>query len=296
MKRLLKAVFILALVLCFTIPAFAIKILPYNVPLQDLMRWDKYGAALKLSNPEGETLTVAWATTVDLWNYDGSTWTFDLPSGDTFAFGKGVAITGVSSITGATTITGAVTITGDVGITGVSSFTLSSAATTGTIQSVVISQTMTVLATANYIEVLNVTLTSDVKTGACANAIFAKIDYVTDGLAHGEAGVIAAELSLPASSVARGEYNVWKTEIDVPTNCVMNANPIHIFGINVWGGAATQFDDYGYLFNISGVTTGADDFFYLSDVTLTKCDGFLKIKVLGVTYYIPITTVQTGGD
>lgn len=114
MKRLLKAIFILALVLCFAMPAFAIKILPYNVPLQDLMRWDKYGATLKLSNPEGETLTVAWATTVDLWNYDGSTWTYDLPSGDTFAFGKGVAITGDSSVTGAFTITGDVGITGDI--------------------------------------------------------------------------------------------------------------------------------------------------------------------------------------
>ncbi len=94
MKKLLKVMFILALVLCFAVPVFAIKILPYNVPLQDLMRWDKYGATLRLSNPEGENLTVAWPTTVDLWNYDGSTWTFNLPSGDTFAFGKGIGITG----------------------------------------------------------------------------------------------------------------------------------------------------------------------------------------------------------
>uniref|UniRef100_A0A6M3XWQ5 Uncharacterized protein n=2 Tax=viral metagenome TaxID=1070528 RepID=A0A6M3XWQ5_9ZZZZ len=124
MKRLMKALFILALIFCFAMPAFAIKILPYDVPLQDLMKWDKSGATLKLSNPEGETLSVAWASTVDLWNYDGATWTFDLPSGDTFAFGKGIAVTGISSITGATTITGtfgvtgAVTITGTVGVSG----------------------------------------------------------------------------------------------------------------------------------------------------------------------------------
>jgi len=96
MKQLFKTIFILALILCFTIPAFAIKILPYNVPLQDLMRWDKYSATLKLSNPEGETLTISWPTTVDLWNYDGDTWTFNLPSGDTFAFSK--AITGTVNL------------------------------------------------------------------------------------------------------------------------------------------------------------------------------------------------------
>lgn len=94
MKKLLLTIFILALVLCFTIPAFAIKILPYNVPLQDLMRWDKYGLTLKLSNPEGETMNIAWPANVDLWNYDGSTWTFNLPSGDTFVFGKGVLVGG----------------------------------------------------------------------------------------------------------------------------------------------------------------------------------------------------------
>ena len=88
MKKLLLTIFILALILCFAVPAFAIKILPYNVPLQDLMRWDKYGTTLILSNPEGETLSVAWASTVDFWNYDGSTWTFDLPSGDTFKYSK----------------------------------------------------------------------------------------------------------------------------------------------------------------------------------------------------------------
>ena len=88
MKRLMKALFILALIFCFAMPVFAIKILPYDVPLQDLMKWDKYDATLKLSNPEGETLSIAWASTVDLWNYDGATWTFDLPSGDTFKYSK----------------------------------------------------------------------------------------------------------------------------------------------------------------------------------------------------------------
>jgi len=111
MKQLFKTIFILALVLCFTIPAFAIKILPYNVPLQDLMRWDKYSATLKLSNPEGETATVSWPTTVDLWNYDGDTWTFDLPDGDTFVFGKGVLVGGTLEL-----VDNSITVTNASGI------------------------------------------------------------------------------------------------------------------------------------------------------------------------------------
>ena len=100
MKRLMKALFILALIFCFAIPVFAIKILPYNVPLQDLMKWDKYGATLKLSNPEGETLSVAWASTVDFWNYDGATWVYDLPTGDTFKYSKVVDLYAGMKLTG----------------------------------------------------------------------------------------------------------------------------------------------------------------------------------------------------
>jgi len=111
MKRLFKAIFILALVLCFTIPAFAIKILPYNVPLQDLMKWDKYSATLELSNPEGETATVSWPATVDFWNYDGATWTFDLPDGDTFVFGKGVLLGGTLEL-----VDNSITVTNASGI------------------------------------------------------------------------------------------------------------------------------------------------------------------------------------
>ena len=93
MKRLGMIAFILALVLCFAMPAFAIKILPYSVPLQDIMRWDKSDNTLKLSNPEGESISVAWPATVDLWNYDGSIWKWDLPTGDLFAFGKAIGET-----------------------------------------------------------------------------------------------------------------------------------------------------------------------------------------------------------
>ena len=98
MKGFLKSILILTIILCFALPVFAVKILPYNMPLHDIMSWDQNSATLKIANPEGESVSVAWASTVDLWNYDGTTWTFDLPSGNTFAFGK--AITGNIGLNG----------------------------------------------------------------------------------------------------------------------------------------------------------------------------------------------------
>ena len=87
-----KLIGILALVtiLCLTmvIPGLAIKIAPYSQPLHDIMHWDAKSAKLIIMNPEGESQTLSWPATVDLWNYNVNTWTFDLPTGDTFNFAK----------------------------------------------------------------------------------------------------------------------------------------------------------------------------------------------------------------
>lgn len=165
-----------------------------------------------------------------------------------------------------------------------------SAATTGAVQSAIISQTMTGTSTANQVEVLKVQLVSDVKTGAWAQAIFAQTDYSTNGLAHGAGSVICAELSLPASSVTRGTYYVWQSEIDCPTNCVMNANPIGVMSVSVWGGAKSQFDDVGVLFDISGVTSGALKFWY--DNTDGAYDEWIKVRTPSGYRYIPLMDGQ----
>lgn len=168
--------------------------------------------------------------------------------------------------------------------------TTRSAATTGTITSFTIQQTMTATSTANKVEALQVKLISNVKTGAWAQAIFAQTDYSTNGLAHGAGSAICAEISLPASSVVRGTYYVWQSEIDCPTNCVMNANPIAVMSVSVWGGAKAQFDSVGYLFDISGVTSGAGKFWY--DNTDGAYDEWLKVRTPSGDRYIPLMDGQ----
>ena len=92
MKRLGMIAFILALVLCFVMPASAIKIFPYNMPLQDIVTWDRFDENLTITNPENEAISVSWPEDVDYWNYDGDYWKYNLPDGDEFLFLKGVNV------------------------------------------------------------------------------------------------------------------------------------------------------------------------------------------------------------
>jgi len=88
--RKIIGILALVMILCLAIvmPGLAVKIAPYSQPLHDIIHWDAKSAKLIIQNPEGESLIVAWPATVDFWNYEGATWTFDLPTGDTFNFAK----------------------------------------------------------------------------------------------------------------------------------------------------------------------------------------------------------------
>lgn len=83
---------VMALLMVFAIPALGVKIAPYSQPQHDIVHWDAKSARLIIQNPEGEGLTVSWPADVDLINYNGSTWTWDLPDGDEFAFLKTVNV------------------------------------------------------------------------------------------------------------------------------------------------------------------------------------------------------------
>lgn len=161
----------------------------------------------------------------------------------------------------------------------------SSAATSGLIRTLEVLTTMTAASTGNQIEALASVITANVKTGEWANAIFGKLDYGTDGLAHGLGSAICAELSLPGSSVSRGVYYAYQTEIDCPANCAMNGNPIAVMSISVWGNNKTQFDDVGLLFDIGGVSAGSEKFWDTSASAATG-DNTLKIRVGGAFKYI----------
>jgi hypothetical protein len=165
-----------------------------------------------------------------------------------------------------------------------------SALASGAVISMTISQTMTVASSGNQIEVAQFILTSNVKTGTWANAILGKIDYSADGLAHGIAGVICSELDLPsATTVVRGTYCPWETEINCPTGCDMGGNPIVVNRIEAWGGAKTQFDAVGYLFELVGVASGSSSIWYdHAGSAPGNIEEWIRVKTPGGTRYLAL--------
>jgi hypothetical protein len=164
-----------------------------------------------------------------------------------------------------------------------------SALTSGTVVSMTVSQTMTVASSGNQIEVAQFILTSNVKTGEWANAILAKIDYSTSGLAHGIAGVVCAELDLPGSTVTRGTYCLWESEINCPASCNMGGNPIVVMRLNSWGSQKAQFDTVGYLWELTGISSGASNLWYDHQGSApANVEEWIRVKTPGGVRYLAL--------
>lgn len=163
--------------------------------------------------------------------------------------------------------------------------TRTSAATTGTLRSLSISQTMTATSTANIVEALNVTITSNVKTGAWANAIVGSINYSTAGAAHGMAAGICAEMIPPNGSLVRGALYALDCEIGPGASSTWaSAGPVAYIKFSNWGTKA-HFDDNGFLFHLDGATAGSAHL-YSTAANAATGDATLKIRVGTATKYI----------
>lgn len=256
MKRLGMIVFILALVLSFAMPASAIKLMPYSMPLQDIIRWDKSDEILKLSNNEGESLSVAWPSTVDFWNFDGTYWTWDLPDGLEFAFSKRV------NIDIATTEGEGATVRG-------------------------ISITDTVGAALGIHEGIRSHVTSAYMTGSWTNAVVGVITYSATGSAGGGmAAPLMSEMNMqPAASSGGSYYNVH-SYFNAPTSTVLIDSTSFNYAFELYelaGGAATQFDQFGLLWHIVGLTDAT---------TKVLFDNTLKIQIDTTKWYIPLSSAE----
>lgn len=159
--------------------------------------------------------------------------------------------------------------------------TQTNAATSGVERTVDISQTHTGIGASA--EALRVVVTTNVAGGTWLNAIFGEIDFSTVGKVTGLAGVICSELTMAGGAVSEGTYATYQAEINLPAN-YSSSVPISIMRINTWGTQNADFDTYGYLFDIAGITIGDDKFF--TTATNTTIDHALKIRVGGVTYWI----------
>ena len=260
MKRLRKIAFILALILCFVMPASAVKILPYNMPLQDIMKWDKFDTTFQITNPENESISVAWPEDVDLWNYDGDYWKYDLPDGDEFLFLKTVGINITSTEGEGATIRG-------------------------------ISITDTVGAALGIHEGIISHITSAYMTGSWCNAVVGVITYSATGSAGGGmAAPFCSELNMqPAASSGGSYYNVH-SYFNFPTNTELIDSTAFNYAFERYelaGGAKGEYDDYGDFFHIVGLTPA--DAHVLSE-------GYTTLRCLIDTYdkYLVLSRIENG--
>lgn len=161
----------------------------------------------------------------------------------------------------------------------------STAATTGTIRAFDVAQTHTAVG-ANA-EVLRATLTSNVALGSWGNAIMGRVDLSTTGLVSGLIGCVCAELNMPGGTVAgsAGTYAAFEAEINCPTSYDSTV-PIHVFQINSWGAAKAKFDANGFLFDLTGVTSGASSLWYDNQKAAPAVEEFIRVKTPSGTRYI----------
>lgn len=159
------------------------------------------------------------------------------------------------------------------------------ALTSGTVRSVQIDQIHTGIGA--IAEALTSIVTTNVALGSWANAIFAKLDFQTAGKVTGLGGVICAELTMAGGAVSQGTYCVYQAEINLPTS-YSSGVPLHVMQINVWGDEKAQFDTYGKLFEITGVTTSNTGFWKDGTMTAGDAQETIKVKTPGGIRYIAL--------
>jgi len=159
------------------------------------------------------------------------------------------------------------------------------ALTTGTVRALNIDQTMTVASTTNWIEVLRVSLTANVKVGASSCAIIGRLDLSTVGAAHGEAGAIYAELTVPNSSLERGELYGLGIGIGAGASSSWgSAGPVSFIKFDTWG-TVLAVESNAYLFHLAGIGAAtAGEIF--DTCTAGAASHALKILIGTTPYYI----------
>lgn len=246
---------VMILCLAFMLPADAIKIAPYSQPLHDILHWDARSEKLIIMNPENEKQTVSWPSTVDLWNYNGNTWTYDLPTGDKFAFSKRV------------------------------DFNISTTEGTGsTVRG--ISLTDTVGAALAIHEGIRSHVTSAYMTGSWCNAIVGVITYSATGSAGGGmAAPICSEMNMQPAASSGGSYYNYHSYFHLPAGTALIDSTAFNYAFELYELAddTTCFDDFGEFIRIVGLTDATTHVWF---------DNTLRIHIGTTDWFIPLSEAE----
>ena len=169
-------------------------------------------------------------------------------------------------------------------------FALSSAATSGTVRTVTITQTHTGDGAA-ILEPLRVDINSAVQTGSWANAIVGAINYsgAAGDAGGGLAAAMCSEVTLPAISSPAGSYFAHDFEFNAQASYVANTgsafNVAYLrFGLYGNATAINSFEDESYFMRIDDAFTDASGNMWY--------DNTLRIQIETTDWYIPLSSAE----
>jgi len=124
------------------------------------------------------------------------------------------------------------------------------------------------------------------KLGTYGNAIKGYIDFTGGSGTSGLASAICAEMKMSAGATL-GTFGVLELELVCPGSWTAGqgtgTNSISLIYAQTSGATASQFDSYGYLFNLQGLTAGSTKLLY---------NNTLKCVIGSTAWYLPLSSAQ----
>lgn len=127
-------------------------------------------------------------------------------------------------------------------------------------------------------------LTINAAAGGWSNALKGIVTYGTSGSTTGLGSTVCVEMSLSAGCTS-GTYAPLEIELVMPTGAV-NGTCTSFMHLQASGAAVTTFDTNGYLFTVTGLTSGSGSLWYDHQGTApANTEEWLRIKTpAGVRY------------
>ncbi len=147
---------------------------------------------------------------------------------------------------------------------------------------------------------LEVSLTTTAALGSYVNAIKGYVNLSTGGSSSGLFSVFNGEMNMATTAGTPGHYAIYEAEITCPTSWT-GANDVFFLWLQASGNTVTNFDTYGNLFNLKGLTSGSGSMLYgntirfqLADVAKYLMYGDAEFGCNIGTSGTPITTTYSG--
>lgn len=134
---------------------------------------------------------------------------------------------------------------------------------------------------------LRVNMECNYKMGNWANAAYVSLDLKTNGGVAGLGTVLCSELVMGAAAT-EGTFGVFEGEISCPASWT-GTGPVSFLYLNAYGSTVTNFDTYGYLFTLTGVTSGSGSMWYDHQGTApAQTEEWIRVKTPGGDRYIAL--------